>query len=215
MAKGRFITLEGGEGGGKSTQARLLAEWLGARGIATVVTREPGGTPLAEAVRGLLLGGAGGEHADAMTQALLFSAARRDHVMRLIRPALAAGTWVISDRYADSTRAYQGAGGELDSSIVQRLEEWVTAEAKPDLTLILDLPEAEGLRRANERHAAANVGARDRFETEDPAFHLRLRMMFLRIANAEPQRCALIDAQPAVEVVAEAIRATVSQRLGL
>ena len=213
MSKGKFITLEGGEGAGKSTQARLLAEWLATRGIATVVTREPGGTPLAESIRGLLLGALDGS-TDALTEALLFNAARRDHALRLIRPALDAGKWVICDRYADSTRAYQGAGGQLDGSIVQRLEDWVTADARPDLTLILDLPEAVGLQRATARHAASPVGGiRDRFESADLAFHLRLRLMFLRIAGSEPDRCTLIDAQPAAEAVAEVIRAAVSQRL--
>ena len=214
MVRGKFITLEGGEGAGKSTQARLLAEWLGTRGVQTVVTREPGGTPLAESIRHLVLGTTDGP-ADALTEALLFNAARRDHALRLIRPALDAGTWVICDRYADSTRAYQGAGGQLDGSILQRLEDWVTAEAKPDLTLILDLPEAVGLQRAAARHAASpGGGGRDRFESADLSFHLRLRLMFARIAHSEPQRCALIDAQPTAEAVAEAVRNAVTQRLG-
>ena len=230
MSKGKFITLEGGEGAGKSTQARLLAEWLATRGIATVVTREPGGTPLAESIRGLLLGALDGS-TDALTEALLFNAARRDHALRLIRPALDAGKWVICDRYADSTRAYQGAGGQLDGSIVQRLEDWVTADARPDLTLILDLPEAVGLQRAAVRLPAFTriIGrtpqpvdspqpafvetGRDRFESADLAFHSRLRLMYLRIAQSEPDRCVLIDAQPAPEAVSAAIQAAVSQRL--
>jgi len=214
MTKGKFITLEGGEGAGKSTQARLLAEWLGPRGIETVVTREPGGTPLAESIRGLLLSSDGGP-ADALTQALLFNAARRDHVLRLIRPSLDAGKWVICDRYADSTRAYQGAGGILDGSIVQRLEEWVTAAARPDLTVVLDLPEAVGLERAAARHLLERGPAgRDVYESADLAFHQRLRLMFLRIASSEPERCVLVDAQPDAASVSSTIRSLVSQRLG-
>ena len=215
MSKGKFITLEGGEGAGKSTQARLLAAWLGARGIDAVVTREPGGSPLAESVRGLLLGAHDGP-ADALTQALLFNAARRDHVLRLIRPALDSGRWVICDRYADSTRAYQGAGGELDAAIVERLEHWVTADARPDLTLMLDLPETAGLARAAARHTGSGAsGARDRFEQAGLDFHLRLRLMFLRIAQSEPQRCAVINAEPATEAVSAAICAVVAGRLGV
>ena len=224
MAKGKFITLEGGEGAGKSTQARLLADWLASRGIAALVTREPGGTPLAESIRHLLLGAQDGP-ADALTDALLFNAARRDHALRLIRPALEAGKWVICDRFADSTRAYQGAGGALDGSTVQRLEDWVTADTRPDLTLILDLPEHLGLQRAAARHhAISGVGTagravagaspgRDRFEAADSAFHLRLRLMFLRIAQSEPERCAVIDAEPSADAVSLAVRAVVADRL--
>lgn len=215
MAKGKFITLEGGEGAGKSTQARLLAAWLGARGIDAVVTREPGGSPLGESIRGLLLSSQNGP-IDPLTEALLFNGARRDHVLRLIKPALDAGRWVICDRYADSTRAYQGAGGQLDAAIVERLEHWVTADARPDLTLILDLPEADGLARAAARHAGTeSLGGRDRFEAADLAFHLRLRLMFLRIARSEPARCAIVNAEPAVEEVSAAICAVVSERLGV
>lgn len=211
MARGRFITLEGGEGTGKSTQARLLADWLGGRGIDTVVTREPGGTELAERVRKLLLDPETGPR-DALTEALLFSAARRDHVLCLIRPALDGGKWVISDRFADSTRAYQGAGGALDASIVQEMESWVTAGARPDLTLVLDLEEDKGLERVVARAGAA---LKDRFEGAAHDFHVRLRLMYLRIAQSEPERCVVVDAAPAPEVIAETIRGIVKSRLGL
>ncbi len=213
MSTGKFITLEGGEGGGKSTQARLLATWLEARGQKTLVTREPGGTPLAEKIRGLLLNPVDG-YPDPLTEALLFNAARRDHLMRVIRPALAAGTHVICDRFADSTRAYQGAGGKLDPSVIATLEQLVVTGAWPDLTLVLDLPAEVGLSRVAARHQAAGA-EKDRFEIEDIGFHQRLREAFFVIAAREPGRCALIDAQPAPEVVAAAIAEVAAARLGL
>ena len=213
MSTGKFITLEGGEGGGKSTQARLLATWLEARGQKTLVTREPGGTPLAEKIRGLLLNPVDG-YPDPLTEALLFNAARRDHLMRVIRPALAAGTHVICDRFADSTRAYQGAGGKLDPSVIATLEQLVVTGAWPDLTLVLDLPAEVGLSRVAARHQAAGA-EKDRFEIEDIGFHQRLREAFFVIAAREPGRCALIDAQPAPEVVAAAVAEVAAARLGL
>ena len=213
MSTGKFITLEGGEGGGKSTQARLLATWLEARGQKTLVTREPGGTPLAEKIRGLLLNPVDG-YPDPLTEALLFNAARRDHLMRVIRPALAAGTHVICDRFADSTRAYQGAGGKLDPSVIATLEQLVVTGAWPDLTLVLDLPAEVGLSRVAARHQAAGA-EKDRFEIEDIGFHQRLREAFFVIAARGPGRCALIDAQPAPEVVAAAIAEVAAARLGL
>ena len=209
MSKGKFITLEGGEGAGKSTQARLLAGWLEGRGHKVLATREPGGSPLAESIRGLLLNPQGGPP-DALTEALLFNAARRDHLARVILPALAAGTHVVCDRFADSTRAYQGAGGRLDPGAVDALERLVVSEARPDLTCVLDLPVETGLERAAARHSM-----RDRFEAEDKAFHQRLREAFLVIAAREPQRCAFIDARPAPEAVSAAIREVVASRLGL
>ncbi len=213
MAHGKFITLEGGEGGGKSTQARLLSAWIEARGHKTLVTREPGGTPLAEKIRALLLNPVDG-YPDPLTEALLFNAARRDHLMRVIRPALAAGTHVICDRFADSTRAYQGAGGKLDPAVIANLEQLVVTGTMPDLTLVLDLPAEVGLARVASRHQAAGA-EKDRFEIEDMAFHQRLREAFFVIAAREPGRCALIDAQPAPEVVAAAIAEVAAARLGL
>lgn len=213
MQQGKFITLEGGEGAGKSTQARLLASWLAIRGIEAIVTREPGGSPLAEKIRHLILSAEDGP-ADPLTEALLFNGTRRDHIVRVIRPSLDAGKWVICDRFADSTRAYQGAGGALDPDIVQRLEQWVTAQARPDLTLVLDLPESVGHERAVARHATEMPGSsRDRFELADRDFHLRLRLMFLRIAQSEPERCALINGEPPAEDVAAAIQNVVTSRL--
>ena len=213
MTQGKFITLEGGEGGGKSTQARLFASWLEARGGKTLVTREPGGTPLAEKIRALLLNPENG-YPDPLTEALLFNAARRDHLMRVIRPALAAGTHVICDRFADSTRAYQGAGGKLDAAVIANLEQLVLTGTMPDLTLVLDLPAEVGLARVAARHQAAGA-EKDRFEIEDMAFHQRLREAFFVIAAREPGRCALIDAQAAPEVVAAAIAEVAAARLGL
>jgi dTMP kinase len=213
MSTGKFITLEGGEGGGKSTQTRLLASWLEARGHMTLVTREPGGTPLAEKIRALLLNPENG-YPDPLTEALLFNAARRDHLMRVIRPALAAGTHVICDRFADSTRAYQGAGGRLDAAVIAQLEQLVVTGTMPDLTLVLDLPADAGLARVAARHQASGA-EKDRFEIEDMAFHQRLREAFFVIAAREPGRCALIDAQPAPEVVAAAIAEVAAARLGL
>ena len=215
MTRGKFITLEGGEGAGKSTQARLLADWLATRGHTCLITREPGGSPLAEHIRKLLLSPADGPP-DALTEALLFNAARRDHLVRIIEPALTAGTQVISDRFADSTRAYQGAGGRLDASSVETLERLVVGQAWPDLTLILDLPVEVGLARAAARHTASSDGqTRDRFEAADLGFHKRLREAFMVIAAREPKRCAFIDAQPDAAAVATKIRDIAAERLGL
>ena len=211
MTKGKFITLEGGEGGGKSTQARLLAAFLEARGHKTLVTREPGGSALAEAVRKLLLNPPEGA-ADPLTEALLFNAARRDHLARVIKPALAAGTHVICDRFADSTRAYQGAGGKLDGATISTLESMVVGEDWPDLTLILDLPVEVGLARVASRQTG---GEKDRFEIEDRGFHQRLREAFMVIAAREPRRCVFIDAQPEAEAVAASIAGVAAERLGL
>ncbi|KAB2847318.1 MAG: dTMP kinase, partial [Hyphomicrobiaceae bacterium] len=168
---GRFVTLEGGEGSGKSTQARLLAKHLESLGISVVVTREPGGTPFADDVRALLLSGA--NRGVALAEALLFNAARADHLERVIRPALTAGRWVISDRFADSTRAYQGAADGLSAEVLGQLETIVIGQTRPDLTLILDIDVTMGLARA-----AARAGA-DAFEARDRQFHERLRGGFL------------------------------------
>ena len=199
---GRFITLEGGEGAGKSTQAALLAEALRAAGVAVVVTREPGGTPGAEAVRALLVEGDTGRWS-AAAEACLVNAARADHVERLIRPALDAGKWVVCDRFVDSTLAYQGAGKGLSDTVLRNLHHLSAADLWPDLTLILDLPDGEGLARA-----AARGGA-GRFEGHDADFHARVAQGFRDLAETEPRRCRLIDASGDPDTVAARIWAEV------
>ena len=207
MAQGRFITLEGGEGAGKSTQARRLAERLNARGHRTIVTREPGGSAGAESIRALLVTGQS-DRWSPVTETLLMYAARRDHIERTIAPALAAGDWVVSDRFADSTRAYQGAGGGAPASLIQTLERHVLGETRPDLTLILDLPVEVGLERAVSRG-----GGETRFEAKGVAFHQRLREGFLAIARVEADRCAVIDASQSADDVEAAIWAVAEARL--
>ncbi|HEX3916019.1 MAG TPA: dTMP kinase [Caulobacteraceae bacterium] len=207
MPRGRFITLEGGEGAGKSTQARRLAARLRQRGLEVATTREPGGSPGAETIRELLVTG-GADRWSATTETLLMYAARRDHIERTIAPALAAGTWVISDRFADSTRAYQGAGGGVPASFIQALERYVLGELRPDLTLILDLPVEAGMARVAER-----THAETRFEAKGEAFHQRLREGFLAIARVEADRCEVIDASAPLDDVEAAIWAAVEARL--
>jgi len=211
-APGTFITFEGGEGAGKSTQVARLAATLRARsGRAVCVTREPGGSPRAEEIRAALLGGVAKPYGP-FAEALLFSAARIDHLDRLIRPALRRGEIVLCDRFIDSTRAYQGAAGGLDPAVVIALERVVVGPTRPDLTLILDLPPEAGLARAAGRGAGTGQGA-DRFEAESLDFHARLRDAFLAIARAEPERCAVIDAGRDPDSVEVAIRALVAARL--
>ena len=207
--RGRFITFEGGEGSGKSTQARLLAEDLRQRGAEVQLTREPGGAPGAEQIRKLLIEGEG-ERWDAMEEALLLFAARRAHLRQTIIPALNSGKWVICDRYMDSTRAYQGGARGLGFEFVDRLAAMALEpdSPTPDLTIILDLDVAEGLARAESRGSAEN-----RFELLGVAFHQKLRDSFLRIAENEPDRCVRIDAAPAPEAVADAVRAALAARL--
>lgn len=209
MARGRLITFEGGEGTGKSTQAAMLAQRLAADGIEVVATREPGGSPGAEAIRDLLVNGAV-DRWSAASETLLLYAARRDHIERLIAPALERGAMVICDRFADSTRAYQGIAAEGPMDLIAALEAAVLEGVRPDLTLILDLPAEAGLARA-----AGRKGIETRFETKGVAFHQKLREAFLAIAKAEPERCVIIDAQPPIEDVEAAICAAVSGRLGL
>lgn len=201
--RGRFITLEGGEGTGKSTQVKLLAERLKAQGIAVVTTREPGGTAGAEAIRQLLVNGDTGRW-EPMSEALLHFAARVDHVEKVIKPALAQGTWVVSDRFADSTFAYQGAGQGLGSKTIQSLYDICLGEFAPDLTLILDLPVAAALERARQR------GGEDRYERMGQAFHERLRTAFLDIAAADPERCRVVNADGTADAVADRIWTAVS-----
>ena len=208
MVRGKFITLEGGEGAGKSTQVEALGDGLRRAGLPTLVTREPGGAPGAEEIRGLLVTGAVGRW-DPMTEALLHSAARREHLRRTIEPALDAGTWVISDRFADSTIAYQGYGHGLGRQVVDGLNELVLGTFAPDLTLVLDVAVDDGLGRA-----AAVSDCEDRYERMGREFHQRLRDGFLEIARREPGRCAVIDAGVGVDEVQAAIRAVVRERLG-
>lgn len=209
MARGRFITLEGGEGAGKSTQIRLLAEALRTAGIDVVTTREPGGSPGAEAVRDLLVNGDPGRWLP-VSEAMLLSAARHDHVLRTIRPALDAGRWVLCDRFADSTMAYQGFGHGLDHGVLTALRDIAVGDTRPDLTLILDIDPAQGLARA-----AARRGGEDRYERMQVAFHERLRKGYQAIAKAEPSRCTLIDASTGIDTIQAAIRTAVTDRLGV
>jgi dTMP kinase len=201
VAQGFFITLEGGEGGGKSTQAKRLAAALQAKGHEIELTREPGGSPGAEAIRALLLTGEVNRW-DGMTEILLLYAARRDHVVKKIKPAMAAGKIVISDRFADSTMAYQGYGHGVDPAAIKELHHAVLGDFRPDLTLILDLPVDAGLKRALARPDMAKSAAEDRYERMGQAFHERLRQGFLAIAAAEPARCRVIDAARDIEAVA-------------
>ncbi|MDE2412369.1 MAG: dTMP kinase [Sphingomonadales bacterium] len=189
MTGGRFIALEGGEGAGKSTQARLLADALTARGVDCVVTREPGGTPGAEAIRALLLG-LDGEGWNPRAEALLFAAARSDHVERLIRPALAAGKWVICDRFVDSSRAYQGGAGGLSDADVRDLHRIGSGGLLPDLTLLFEIDSET----ARQRLAARDVGGADRIGGRDAAYHAGVAAAFARFAADEPGRFARIDA---------------------
>ncbi len=209
---GSFITIEGGEGGGKSTQSRALAARLRAAGIDAVATREPGGSPAAERIREALLAGRFRQHGP-RAEALLFAAARVDHLDLLIKPALLSGRWVVCDRFHDSTRAYQGALGSLDLAFLGSLERVVLADVKPDLTVILDLPAKAGLARAALRRMPG--AAPDRFEGETLEFHQALRKAFLAIAAGEPERCVVVDATQSAEEVAEAIWDAVSHRFAV
>jgi len=204
----RFVTLEGGEGAGKSTQIRLLAEWLRAGGIDVVTTREPGGSPGAEDIRALLVDGET-HRWDALTEALLHCAARHDHLANTVEPALRAERFVISERFVDSTLAYQGYGLGLDTGTIAVLNKIATGGRVPDLTIILDLPVEEGLKRANARGGSA------RYERMGSGFHERLRKGFLEIAKNEPQRCAVVNAWLSVPEVERAIRDVVRSRLKL
>jgi dTMP kinase len=205
--RGRFITFEGGEGTGKSTQAAVLADHLKSFGLGVVLTREPGGSPGAEAIRHVLLSGAAkplGAHAEA----ILFAAARDDHVRQVIRPALESGHWVICDRFADSTRIYQGSLGNVDARLISGLERISVGATKPDLTLVLDLPAEVGLERAARR----SVKAADRFESETLDFHKKLRDAYRELTEREPERCVMVDAARDTKAVGEIIWAIVNER---
>jgi len=208
--RGRFITFEGGEGVGKSTQLTRLAEHLRACGVETVTTREPGGTPKAETLRRVLLSGRVAPLGP-LAEAALFAAARIDHVERLIAPALARGAWVLCDRFTDSTRAYQGARGGVAPQTLALLEKAAVGDLKPDLTIVIDLLPEEGLARAALRRTMAGQRA-DRFEAEDGGFHEGLRRAFLDIAEQEPERCCVVNGALPPEEVARAIRQLVDAR---
>ena len=207
LTRGLFITFEGGEGAGKSTQIRMLAATLGASGREVVVTREPGGSPGAEAIRHVVLSGAA-EPFGAEMEAVLFAAARADHIDRTIRPALERGAVVLSDRFVDSSRVYQGVTGGLDRSFMEELERATVEDMMPDLTLILDIDPEEGMRRAGARRGASEA---DRFEKEGLSLHRRRRKAFLEIAKAEPKRCKVIDASRPVEKIAAEIADVVGE----
>ncbi len=205
--RGRFIVLEGVEGAGKSTAMAVVEETLGAAGFPPVVTREPGGTPLGEAIRELLLGHRHAEMSDA-TEVLLVFAARAEHIEKRIRPALEAGTWVLCDRFTDATYAYQGAGRGMPEHRLATLENWVQGDLRPDLVLILDVPVREGLDRASRRG-----GAPDRFESQREEFFQRVRNAYLARAAADSARYRLIDASRPVEDVAATLRAVLGEWL--
>ena len=210
LRRGKFITLEGGEGAGKSTQIRHILQRLEQAGLEAIGTREPGGSPRAEALRDLLLSGAVAP-LGVTAEALMFSAARIDHLDVTIRPALAEGIWVVCDRFSDSTRAYQGALGNLDPRFIAALEAIAVGDTRPDLTLVLDIDPATGLARA---HARRRPGATaDRFEGEALAFHQALRTTFREIAASEPGRCVLVDAARGEAEVAAGIWNAIETRL--
>lgn len=208
MTPGRLVTFEGGEGAGKSTQIGRLADALRRSHLGVVATREPGGTPGAEAIRGLLLAGPP-EHWLPLTELLLVLAARSDHVIRLIRPALAEGRWVLCDRFADSTRVYQGIAGGLGLGLVERLHKAVFGGLVPDLTLILDVPVEIGL--ARRRRAEGS----NRYEAMDRDFHERVRRGFLTLARRAPHRCVVIDAAQDPDTVARDVRTAVARHFAI
>ena len=209
---GLFVTFEGGEGAGKSTQIRLLAESLKARGLDVVTTREPGGSPGAEAVRHVVLSGAAEDYGTRM-EALLFAAARSDHVEELIRPALTDGKVVLCDRFMDSSRVYQGVTGNLEPAFIEALERVAINGVVPDCTLILDLPATVGLARARARAGETDNSTPDRFEKEELETHEKRREAFLDIAEKEPLRCRVIDATREQAEIAEQILAIVDPLL--
>jgi len=209
MTPGRFITLEGGEGAGKTTLAELLAARLRSTGLEVIVTREPGGTPNAEALRTLLVEGETGRWSP-LAETLLLYAARTDHVERLIKPALSAGHWVICDRFSDSTRAYQGAAGGLDADRIAAIDTVTLNGFTPDLTFMVDMDPAIGLERAR-----ARGGGHTRFERQAIPFHNTLRRAFVEIARENPDRCILLDGAQPPKQVADAALAGVRARLGV
>lgn len=208
MASTKFITFEGGEGSGKTTQIELLAAALQKSGLEVVTTREPGGSPEAERLRKLLF--ADGIEWDPVAESLLLSAARRDHLLTTVWPAMKDGQWVLSDRYADSTLAYQGYGKGVEIAWLESLYQAVAGDFAPDLTLLLDLPVEEGLKRTGRRSVGNN-----RYERMDPAFHERLRAGYLALAKANPGRIAVIDAAGEAKAIQAEIQRVVAERLGV
>ena len=208
---GSFITFEGGEGAGKSTQIERLKSRLERLSHPVLVTREPGGSPRAEQIRSFILEGQA-KRFGPFAEALLFAAARIDHLDKTIEPALSRGTHVLSDRFADSTRAYQGSLGNVDPGLIDSLERVALKGIRPDLTFILDLPAEVGLSRAGQRRASKGEGV-DRFEQEDLSFHQSLRQAFLSIARSSPGRCAVINADRSADDVEEAVWAIIGERL--
>lgn len=206
--RGRFVTFEGGEGSGKSTQIKALAQRLDAAKLRAIVTREPGGSPGAEIIRHLVLSGMG-KLLGPDAESLLFAAARDDHARTVIEPALKQGTWVLSDRFSDSTRVYQGALGHVAPGILNAMQRVTIGDLKPDLTVILDVPVEVGLKRAAARRGTA---AADRFESEDVHFHQQLRDAYRRIAESEPERCVLVDATEEPAMVAAKIWSVLRDR---
>ena len=208
---GKFITFEGGEGAGKSTQIHHLAAHLRECGIRGGTTREPGGTPAAEAIRRFILGGAASAMG-AEAEALLFAAARADHVGTVIRPALDSNAWVLCDRFADSTHVYQGVEGGVPAETLAALERIAVGDSRPDLTIILDVPPEVGLARVKARHAATG-GRPDRFDSEALDLHARRRAAFLALAEADPARCLVVDATRNENEVADDVWRSVTARL--
>ncbi|UFZ05733.1 dTMP kinase [Bradyrhizobium ontarionense] len=207
--RGRFVTFEGGEGAGKSTQIKMLADRLEKEGVRVVLTREPGGSPGAEIMRHLVLSGMG-KLLGPEAETLLFAAARDDHVRGVILPALNQGSWVLCDRFFDSTRAYQGSLGKVAPDVLNAMQRVTIGDLKPDLTVILDVPVDVGMQRAAARRGS---GAPDRFESEDAKFHQGLRNAFHRIAADEPKRCVLIDAEGSADSVSHVVWDAVRERL--
>jgi dTMP kinase len=205
---GRLVTFEGGEGAGKSTQIERLAATLRGAGLDPLVTREPGGTPGAEQIRELLVEGPP-ERWLPLSEALLLLAARYDHVVRRIAPALADGRWVLCDRFMDSTRVYQGLAGAVGEAVIDRLHATVLGDLRPDLTVILDVPVATGLGRRQE------AAGGQRYERMSNAFHEQVRAGFLALARAQPERCVVVDATRPVDTIADNIRNLVAHRLGV
>lgn len=207
---GAFISLEGGDGTGKTTQATLLTSHLESLGLSVHRTREPGGTPLAERLRTLILSGALAGAGEA-AETLIFAAARADHVQRVIAPALAAGTWVVSERFFDSTRVYQGLMGVADT-LIDELEDEAAGSCRPDLTIVLDLDDALAAERIARRRGAETA---DRFEGQEQDYHRRVFGSYRRIALADPGRCVLVDASGDADTVAKRVRETVLERLAI
>ncbi len=207
--QGFFITFEGPEGAGKSSQVARLASYLESRGFSYLLTREPGGTPLAEKLRQVVKSHHGTETVHPETELLLMEAARAQHVREVILPALADGKWVICDRFSDSTTAYQGGARKLSSDVIAALNDFASASRKPDMTFLMDLPPEDGFRRIQSRESEGY----DRFENENQEFHRQVRAAFLAIAEAEPQRVRVIDATQNIDVISNIIRDAVNDTL--